>query len=82
MTREELVTLEGQLNRCRQERNDDSQRLEEKLALMRKEKIDSCKELEKMRLNLRASSREADELRRQMHSLRAEEEWNPFPHYP
>ena len=73
--REELVTLEGQLNRCRQERNDDSQRLEEKLALMRKEKIDSCKELEKMRLNLRASSREADELRRQMHSLRAEEEW-------
>ena len=67
--------MENQIDRVRKDRSDDVRRLEEKLSTARKEKIECSKDTEKMRLKLRASSREIDELRRQINILKSEEEW-------
>lgn len=73
--KEEINGVETQMSRVRQDRANDVNRLEEKLASTRKEKMDNSKDTEKLRLKLRASSREIDELRRQINILKSEEEW-------
>jgi chromosome segregation ATPase len=73
--KEEIAGIENQMVRVRQDRTNDVKRLEEKLALTRKEKINGSKDAEKLKLKLRASSREIDELRRQINILKSEEDW-------